>query len=364
MERKYFFLFKLPIERDWAFYVWAVLTIAGSEGGDELGASAIGSYLFSLIWLLPRRIFIRSSPVRSSNKFGGNSFTVNPLTPTQTKSAEGSPGYLESNENLSEAIVLRRGGYQEVVGESNYVASFKHISRGDKSGEINTLATLRREPNNKFDKNAIAVLIQGKTFGYIPREDNKDWQPVISRIESQGKSALVSARVWWDFSANEDDGPFGSVTLDVVEPQYSIIVNEPPSGETLNLTGDRAYQLSDESKFLENIEPFLDKGTHTNSAAVIAELKLNVSENNSGKEYVQILIDEQEVGSLSNVTGAKFIPILKRCENLNLSFIAEAEISGNALAAEIKIYLTLPENFSKEMVTRIKSFENGSQNNN
>lgn len=45
-------------------------------------------------------------------------------------------------------------------------------------------ATLAREPDNKFDKNAVAVWIDGVRVGYIPKKQNVQ---LATLIDSKGK---------------------------------------------------------------------------------------------------------------------------------------------------------------------------------
>lgn len=58
-----------------------------------------------------------------------------------------------------------------IVGEASYQEALDTICGGrcEDGHEFATTASLRREPNNPHDPNAIAVVIDGKKVGYIPR---------------------------------------------------------------------------------------------------------------------------------------------------------------------------------------------------
>jgi len=57
----------------------------------------------------------------------------------------------------------------DVVGESNYQDALDEIvgERTDESAEFYTKAELYLESNNKYDKNAVRVDIDGLTVGYL-----------------------------------------------------------------------------------------------------------------------------------------------------------------------------------------------------
>jgi hypothetical protein len=89
-----------------------------------------------------------------------------------------------------------------VVGESHCNASLRRIIEDEGldpnvGGEIYTQAFLLCEPQNKFDKNAVAVVVALKRVGYIPREDAKDLASQLTRMASRGEVLLVKARIGW-----------------------------------------------------------------------------------------------------------------------------------------------------------------------
>lgn len=356
--RKYIFLFKIPVYKDWAFWVWLALTLLGSDGGKNLIASGIAMYLVNLVWLLPRKILFKPTQQKISNNSVFNKIeTFGSTLSSEIKKEFSWPGSAPIEIDEKDAVILRKGGYQDVVGESNNRKSFVKISGNMKTGEIETLIELRREPMNKFDKNAIQVLYQNNHLGYIPREETEYLQKILTEIESLGKRTFASGRIWWDLNQGEYDGPFGSVTLDIAEPRFAICINEKPKGDVIDLTGSKSYQLSNELNYLSTIEKLLDKGLFEKGVAGYAVLKPAQTNSESEKQVINVLVDDEIIGQLSAATGSKFLPILNRIPDGTGSFIAEFEIAGNALAAEAKIYLTLPEDFDKSTVNAIRSLE-------
>ncbi len=87
----------------------------------------------------------------------------------------------------------------DVVGESHYqrdLASLKAalVTRPD-DWSVETVARVVREPNNRYDRNAVQVLIHGRLVGYLPRDEAEGAQPWLKRIERTGKSAFVVASI-------------------------------------------------------------------------------------------------------------------------------------------------------------------------
>lgn len=81
--------------------------------------------------------------------------------------------------------VLLPGGYTvEVVGESHYQADLEAIAGGkwEDPCDMEVTAYLIREPDNPYDRNAIAVYIQGHKVGYIGRGDAEDYAPILDEL--------------------------------------------------------------------------------------------------------------------------------------------------------------------------------------
>lgn len=104
-----------------------------------------------------------------------------------------------------------RGWTFPVVGESNFQDNLLRLAGGEKSEEgakIDVTATLTPEPNNPYDKNAIAVYVSKKQVGYLRREDAQTFAEFLRHHDAG--SATCSARIvgGWD-RGDEDEGHFG-----------------------------------------------------------------------------------------------------------------------------------------------------------
>lgn len=113
------------------------------------------------------------------------------------------------------------GSYSEnVVGESKYQDVLESlVARSEDGVEFETEAWLHPEPTNPHDRNAIRVVISGKTVGYIPRDFT-----AVYHADLQGGVAVCDALIvgGWD-RGKRGRGHFG-VKLDVeYPPEYELI---------------------------------------------------------------------------------------------------------------------------------------------
>lgn len=100
----------------------------------------------------------------------------------------------------------------EVSGEAYYrdgIANvFRSLGRAE-GGVTMQMAHLVPEPTNKYDPNAVRVVILGQQVGHVPQENSRAVARACKPL-GRGEVAAVSARVW----ARNDDGTWrGRVTL-------------------------------------------------------------------------------------------------------------------------------------------------------
>jgi hypothetical protein len=97
----------------------------------------------------------------------------------------------------------------QVVGESHYLNELKSIISDaglqvDEPGEYFCRAFLLCEPKNEHDPNAVAVVIDSKRIGYIPRKDAQELAPELRKLANTrtrsgrgGQVLCVQACVGW-----------------------------------------------------------------------------------------------------------------------------------------------------------------------
>jgi len=88
---------------------------------------------------------------------------------------------------------------QEVVREAPHEQAIRSLfpdpipARG---ADLDTEADLVPEPHNRFDPRSIAVRVQGKVVGYLPRDDAHRYHPVLSELVAQGLQPQVPCHLW------------------------------------------------------------------------------------------------------------------------------------------------------------------------
>lgn len=105
----------------------------------------------------------------------------------------------------------------DVVGESHYQGNIEHAAggRNHDSAHVVTKAVLYLEDENPHDRNAVRVLIEGRTAGYLDRAAAKAWRRKLSAGGFPIGHYTVDALIVGGWDRGEDDqGHFG-VKLDV-----------------------------------------------------------------------------------------------------------------------------------------------------
>nr|WP_294849696.1 HIRAN domain-containing protein [uncultured Sphingomonas sp.] len=119
-------------------------------------------------------------------------------------------------------ILLQGSGQFDfpVVGEANYQQALSNIAggRSEDSAAHLCAAIFAHDNANPHDDNAVAVVIEGKLIGYLPRDEARQFRTEIGRLNPDrgavGCAALITGG--WD-RGDGDVGHFG-VFLDVARP--------------------------------------------------------------------------------------------------------------------------------------------------
>lgn len=85
------------------------------------------------------------------------------------------------------APALRRSGkyVREVVGEASYQPALKQVVDGrDVNAEgFECMAVIVPESDNRYDANAVAVKIDGRVVGYLPRDEARLFRARLKRAK-------------------------------------------------------------------------------------------------------------------------------------------------------------------------------------
>ena len=125
-------------------------------------------------------------------------------------------------------LMLQGPGLQ-VVGESKYRAEIEAAVGGKKAVGHKAVvnAALVAEPSNRYDPNAIAVVIGGRTCGYLARADAKRYKPVTDWARQRGVVPCCRADIyggWREQNASWAD--FG-ITLYIASPEKILDRGQP-----------------------------------------------------------------------------------------------------------------------------------------
>jgi hypothetical protein len=112
-----------------------------------------------------------------------------------------------------------------VVGESHHQTLLEDICGGRTEDGANhkCAALLVPEPKNPYDKNAVAVTVDGKTVGYLARDVAPDFLTALA--SGSYESAACGAIIVGGWSRDGDEGHFG-IRLNAALP---FTLADPPS---------------------------------------------------------------------------------------------------------------------------------------
>ncbi|APA97262.1 hypothetical protein NS506_03209 [Nocardia seriolae] len=117
---------------------------------------------------------------------------------------------------------------QEVVGSFAYTPNVLWMLGGEfdpRGAEVKRTVELIPEPQNSHDPNAVSVRFQGKTIGYLPREEAARYQGPLLRLMAGGLIPTVQARVWaseypeWDERGRERKVVHARIELFLTDPE-------------------------------------------------------------------------------------------------------------------------------------------------
>lgn len=83
--------------------------------------------------------------------------------------------------------------WMAVVGESHHVQELDLVTGGG-TGELELVANLVREPENPYDPDAVAVVVQGSRVGYLSRENAARFAAGLDAVGGRATCGAVIRR--------------------------------------------------------------------------------------------------------------------------------------------------------------------------
>lgn len=224
-----------------------------------------------------------------------------------------------------------------VVGESHYQAALRRaVDKNHSDGGLPVAACLVREPENKYDRNAVRIDVQGETVGYIARDEAPWMQKKLMWLERQGLRPVCQARVF-------GGGPG--------KPSYGIVLhashalngfsNEIPAGNPVMLDGSWMTTVTGEELHQEILEPYAQQD-HDSMAYIFATLGLCEITNGKykGQQALEVRVNGQRVGQLTYAMTQRYRPAVEASLSAGHVVVVSAMLRRED---KIEVYLLMPE---------------------
>jgi hypothetical protein len=242
---------------------------------------------------------------------------------------------------------------QQVVGESHYFDALRSVvATRDRraTGEMMVQAVLVPEPANRHDPNAVAVTIEGRLVGYLPREDAPAYATVLGPLASRGLFARLAARLWWE--GVRDGDWLASVSLDLAPADVLLPVNSIPLGG-VEIPQGGAMQVAGEDAHLDVLTPLL--GTRQRVAAYASLHEITERRPRSERQVLEVRIDGRRVGQLTPAMSEHLLALIRHADGLGLALYVRGHVRGNALKAELTIYPTRAADLPQQWIAELQS---------
>jgi hypothetical protein len=243
----------------------------------------------------------------------------------------------------------------EVVGEHAYSGAIKAALRASKApiavrsdSEVEAVQVeLVAEPDNPYDMNAISVRWRNQVLGYLSREDAIRYTQPIRRIIASGLTAATTARIW---AFDGGDRLRARVTVALPEPELIAPLNEAPTGgNTLVPWGSAIQVLKEEDHFEILFNQVPPEGVGL--LLVSLHKAIRTFKNGVERPFVEVRLEGERVGELSNVTSAHLLPLLEHTETIGETALAYAKITGSALAAQLVLHAAKATEISNDWLS-------------
>lgn len=243
----------------------------------------------------------------------------------------------------------------EVVGEHAYSKAIKAALRAsmtpiavrsDSEAE-GVQVELVAEPDNPYDVNAISVRWRNQVLGYLSREDAIRYAQPIRRIIASGLAAATTSRIW---AYDSGERLQARVTVALPDPELIAPLNEAPPGvNTLVPWGSAIQVLKEEDHFdilLNHVPP-----EGIGLLLVSLHRAIRILKNGVERPFVEVRLEGERIGELSNITSAHLLPLLEHTEKIGETALAYAKISGSALAAQLVLHAAKATEISNDWLS-------------
>jgi hypothetical protein len=211
--------------------------------------------------------------------------------------------------HLDNIVALPDGGRLKVVGESFRQPALKKITHGVQLAQVTgdnwdesvaMPVTLRPEPTNPYDSDAVRVEINGEHVGYLSSDDAPDYQPLLLHLEQQGKLASCPGRLMI--------APSGDICvyLHIAPAEEISFLLSAPDGTTplppaipTTVTGEENYQ--------DELEPIAQQLGATPHATVASLGFCTIQQGKyAGERAIEVRVNGSTVGQLTRAKSHQY----------------------------------------------------------
>jgi hypothetical protein len=243
--------------------------------------------------------------------------------------------------------------YQQVVGESFHEEAFKAIAASYGHTSIpaygleitDSRAALIRDPENRYDSDAVAVWIDSNHLvGHLPRDAAAAYARRLESLD-RGTYLQVPARVWiaerheWDEGSSSDvTGIRGSVSLQVPEVEGVVSFNDLPEEPHVVLPWGRPVQITGEEHHMDALRTFV-LGSVPRHVASTLHLVDEPRRSGGTTRVVEVRLDGERVGVMSRAMSDQIGDLVKFVVAQGRVPVARAIIQGSDLRADVTVHV-------------------------
>lgn len=228
-----------------------------------------------------------------------------------------------------------RASWMTVVGESHYQPAISRAVKGRYSdGGIEVSAYLFLEPDNPYDPNAVRIVVNESTVGYIPRAEAPLLGPRLRELADRGLQPVCRASV---FGGSPDKPTYG-IWLHTTTGLDGF-ANARPDSSLGELRGNATVTVLGEEDHQDVLEHYLVGGMKTAFVhAALGFCRVRTGKH-VGKTAVEVQVDGHRVGQLSQIMTSRYLNDVAPSGTAPGALVATAILRREK---KIEAYLLLP----------------------
>lgn len=220
-----------------------------------------------------------------------------------------------------------------VAVEAAHNAAIRRLFEQDWQGTSQSIALqvqLIPEPDGPRGPWAIAVRGPTGTLGYLDDVDAPIWATPVRRIIASGYVPTVGAQIWGHETEWERIQFSTTVRLSLGRVEQAVPLNDPPATRYTMLPKSAIVQVTKEDLH-EAVLRFVPQGGYGVLFVTLHEAGV------AGKPHVEVRIDDVRIGQLTLQMGQRFLPLIRRLQENDLTTACWGDVTGSAVAAEVRI---------------------------